>query len=108
MRAASLIRGAAGILALLAVVLTAAPAAAEKRVALVIGNAAYRNTVTLKNPVNDAGDLARSLGDLGFEVVLGTDLDFQGMRRSLSQFSTKIQGADLALFFYAGHGVQVD
>ncbi len=57
--------------------------------------------------MNDAADMAAALRVLGFEVVEGRDLDFQGMRTKVREFSRKLEGADLALFFYAGHAVQV-
>lgn len=82
-------------------------AAAEKRVALVIGNSDYENAAPLKNPVNDATDVSAKLKELGFDVVVGTDLDQTGMRRAVKEFSYKLEGADTALFFYAGHAVQV-
>ena len=83
------------------------PAVAEKRVALVIGNAAYKNVPGLANPRNDAGDMTSKLKDLRFEVVIGQDLDLMGMRQSIRDFIGKLEGADVALFFYAGHGLQV-
>ena len=83
------------------------PAHAEKRVALVIGNSAYQHTAELKNPRNDAADMAASLKRLDFEVLEGMDLDKRGMERLIRQFGLRLSGADLALFFYAGHGVQL-
>lgn len=82
-------------------------AAAEKRVALVIGNSSYENAAPLKNPVNDATDISEKLKTLGFDVVVGTDLDQTEMRRAVKEFSYKLEGADTAMFFYAGHAVQV-
>lgn len=81
---------------------------AEKRIALVIGNSAYQHALQLANPQNDAGDIASKLTGLGFDVVTGRDLDLTGMRRSIRDFVGKLEGADMALFFYAGHGLQVD
>ena len=78
----------------------------EKRVALVIGNAAYADAGRLANPGNDAADIAAALRALGFEVVEGRDLDFQGMRNKVREFSRN-STAPIWLFFYAGHGVQV-
>ena len=82
-------------------------ARAEKRVALVIGNAAYQNTAALNNPSNDAADLSAALQRLDFEVIEGRDLDKRAMERLVRQFGIKLAGADVALFFYAGHGLQV-
>jgi Caspase domain len=60
------------------------------------------------NPPNDAADIARALRKLGFDVVEGRDLDRPGMDNAIRQFSRKLDGADIALFFYAGHGLQVN
>ncbi|MFO1106722.1 MAG: caspase family protein [Amaricoccus sp.] len=79
-----------------------------RRVALVIGNGAYRNAPTLANPPNDAADMAAKLRELGFEVVPGTDLDMAGFAATLRRFAQALDGADVALLFYAGHGLQVD
>jgi uncharacterized caspase-like protein len=76
-------------------------------VALVIGNGAYRYAARLANPPNDAGDVAGSLRRLGFDVVEGVDLDKTGMELKIREFGRKLDGAALALFFYAGHGLQV-
>ena len=81
--------------------------AADKRVALVIGNSAYKNTAQLKNPANDATDIAAALRRLDFDVVNGLDLDYQGMRTAVRRFSEKLPDANVALLFYAGHGLQV-
>jgi uncharacterized caspase-like protein/TPR repeat protein len=91
---------------LLAMVLPIGAAAAEKRVALVIGNAAYRNTTPLPNPKNDASDVATALQVLGFETILETDLDKRGMDDAFRRFARLAREADAALFFYAGHGMQ--
>jgi caspase domain-containing protein len=95
------------VLSILMAVSLAAQARAEKRVALVIGNSAYKSAVELKNPRNDATDLASALGRLGFEVVAGNDLDKRTMERTIRDFGQKLAGADVALFFFAGHGLQV-
>jgi hypothetical protein len=79
---------------------------AEKRVALVVGNAAYQNTPRLTNPVNDADDLADVLKVVGFAVTLERDLDKRGMERAIVQFARDARDADAALFYYAGHGLQ--
>lgn len=91
---------------LMAIVASSA-ARAEKRIALVVGNSAYQHTATLRNPHNDASDVAVSLKRLGFEVLTGIDLDKRSMERSIRQFGQMLVGADVALFFYAGHGLQV-
>jgi len=81
--------------------------AAEKRVALVIGNSAYRTANELANPSNDAAEMVAKLSKLGFEVVDGIDLDKASMDRKILDFAGKLTGAELGLFFYAGHGLQV-
>lgn len=78
-----------------------------KRVALVIGNSAYTSAVALPNPVNDAAAMTAKLQGLGFEVVSGYDLDLMGMRKTVAQFARATKGADIALMFFAGHGMQV-
>jgi uncharacterized caspase-like protein len=82
-------------------------AAAQKRVALVIGNAAYQFTPKLDNPRHDAGDVAAALRKLGFQVTEGFDLDKAGFDRKVRDFAGALQGAEVAVFFYAGHGLQV-
>ena len=72
-----------------------------------IGNGAYQHATRLANPVNDAGDVSAALRKLGFEVVEGRDLDNRGVEDKLREFGRKLAGAKLALFFYAGHGMQV-
>ena len=97
--------------ALAAVLLSALPVAAQaaERVALVIGNSKYHDPdAVLRNPGNDADAMAAALGRLGFEVVLGKDLDKEGFFVKLKEFVKAARGADVALFFYAGHGLQVN
>jgi hypothetical protein len=94
----------------LSVLLLAAPAAAEKRVALVVGNSAYQNITRLDNPKNDASLMAETLVALGFTLVGGKaqlDLDKPALDGAVQNFGRQVQGADVALFYYAGHGVQV-
>ncbi|MBZ0217588.1 MAG: caspase family protein, partial [Fimbriimonadaceae bacterium] len=79
---------------------------AEKRIALVIGNATYQNTPTLSNPVNDGEDLAAALKRVGFTVVLERNLNKRGMENAIARFARMSQDADTTLFFYAGHGMQ--
>ena len=83
------------------------PAAAAKRVALVIGNAAYQQAGALTNPVNDAADMAKALTEAGFDVVLGLDLDRRAFDGKLRDFARMLDRADTAILFYAGHGLQV-
>ena len=78
----------------------------EKRVALVIGNSAYE-TSPLKNPVNDAQDMAQTLRGLRFDVIYRENLNKNDMKRAIREFGAKIQSGSVGLFYYAGHGVQV-
>ncbi len=80
---------------------------AEKRVALVVGNSAYMHATVLKNPKTDANAVADLFGRLGFEVVVGTDLSMREFADTVNAFSDRLSGADVALFYYAGHGLQV-
>jgi tetratricopeptide (TPR) repeat protein len=80
---------------------------AEKRVALIIGNSAYRPQGELTNPRNDATDVAAALKRHGFQVIEGLDLDKVAFDRKLRDFAGALVGADVGLFFYAGHGLQV-
>jgi hypothetical protein len=106
-------RGAWLLLLLVPVVLAALsvrPAFAEKRVALVIGNSVYRSVPTLDNPRNDAQLLAVTLRALGFALVGGgaqLDLDKAALDRAVQSFGAQLAGADVGLFYYAGHGIQV-
>jgi len=78
----------------------------ERRTALVIGNGAYASA-PLKNPINDARQMAGSLQALGFDVSLHEDLDQKGMKREIQYFGQKLQKGGVGLFYFAGHGVQV-
>jgi len=80
----------------------------EKRLALVIGNSNYRNSTTLKNPVNDANLIEGTLKNLGFEVIKRLDATKDAMLEAVRDFSKKLTEYNVALFYYAGHGVQVD
>jgi uncharacterized caspase-like protein len=84
------------------------PAHAEKRVALVIGNSAYQHTRVLPNPKNDADAIAALLRTNSFdEVSLKTDLDYSGMREAARLFGQSAQDTDIAIVYYAGHGLEV-
>ncbi len=86
------------------------PAKADKRVALVIGNSAYRRVAPLDNPRNDARLIADTLRSLGFALVGGgpvLDVTKDAMDDAVQKFGEELVGADVGLFYYAGHGVQV-
>jgi uncharacterized caspase-like protein len=82
-------------------------AVAQKRVALVIGNAAYQHTSPLTNPRHDAVDVAAVLKAFDFYVIEGLDLNKTEMDRAAREFAEALSGAQVGLFFYAGHGLQV-
>jgi uncharacterized caspase-like protein len=85
------------------------PAFAAKRVALVIGNASYRNVERLPNPANDAAAVAATLKAAGFDVVDSKlDLDAADMRRVLREFADQSRDSDIAVIYYAGHGIELD
>jgi hypothetical protein len=94
------------LLVLLAAVAASVPACAQKRVALVVGNAAYQYTARLANPTNDADDMTAALRKLGFEVVVVKDVDKRSLEMVLANFGRQAQEADAALVYYAGHGIQ--
>jgi Caspase domain/Putative peptidoglycan binding domain len=83
-------------------------ALADKRVAFVVGNGAYKNVAPLPNPAVDARSMAALLRNVGFDVVEGTNLTRDKMTEKLLDFGKRAEGADVALFFYAGHGIAVN
>ncbi|GJD98790.1 caspase family protein [Methylobacterium isbiliense] len=82
-------------------------ATGERRVALVIGNGAYRNVPALDNPLSDSKAVAAALKRIGFEVVEGYDLTLDAMRGLVGDYAAKLDGAKVAAVYYAGHGVAV-
>jgi uncharacterized caspase-like protein len=94
---------------LLALTAGLAPAQADKRVALVIGNGAYTQVDHLANPANDAAAMAGLFKAAGFDVVeQRTDLGLAAMRRALRDFSLRVRDADVAIVFFAGHGIEMN
>jgi uncharacterized caspase-like protein len=92
-----------------ALLLVCQPAWAEKRVALVLGNAAYQNVARLPNPANDGAVIAATLKEAGFDVVDSRrDLPAAETRRALRDFADRARDADIAVVYYAGHGMEVD
>ena len=85
----------------------AAPAYAGTRLALVIGNGKYANAPKLENPANDSADLAAALRNVGFEVIEQQDASRESMTKAVRAFSSRLRGTEMALFFYAGHGMQM-
>ena len=80
----------------------------QNRVALVIGNSAYRHAPPLANPVNDARDIAAALTATGFTVVAVEDADYRQLNKAVKDFTRRIKSNGIALVYYSGHGVQVD
>jgi hypothetical protein len=107
----SCLRRAPFLLLLASSILTASgPASADRRVALVIGNSSYKSVTPLNNPKNDARLIADTLRELGFTLVGDSaqlDLDKGGIDRAVQSFGSLLVGADVALFYYSGHGMQV-
>jgi uncharacterized caspase-like protein len=96
-------------LAAAVLLLVCQPAFAEKRVALVLGNSAYQNVARLANPVNDGAKIAVTLKDAGFDVVDSRhDLPAAETKRALRDFADRARDADIAVVYYAGHGIEVD
>lgn len=93
--------------AVLVLVLEHAPAAAAQRVALVVGNSAYQSVPFLPNPVNDATDVSASLKRLGLDVRTIFNAKYDDLRRALIEFTQRSIGAELAVIYFAGHGIQV-
>lgn len=85
-----------------------APAYANKRVALVVGNNAYREVPALDKALGDARAIAATLQGLGFDVVTALDTDRARLSRALVEFETRLSPGDMALFYFAGHGVSLD
>src|ERR1022692_3534940 len=96
------------VLSVVGMLVSANAAKADKRVAFVVGNGAYKNVTQLPNPPIDAKAMAGVLRNAGFDVVEGNNLTRDKMTERLLEFGKKTQGADVAVFFYAGHGIAVD
>jgi C-terminal peptidase prc len=80
----------------------------QKRLALLIGNSVYAHGGTLKNPVNDIDAVERTLGRIGFEVISRRNADQTTIKRAIDRFGRELADYAVGLFYYAGHGVQVD
>src|ERR1700736_3937787 len=89
--------------------LTCGSAHAERRVALVIGNSAYKSVPRLTNPVNDATLVGGMFKKAGFDSVdIKLDLGVVDMRKALREFGNRARDADVAVLYYAGHGIELD
>jgi uncharacterized caspase-like protein len=91
----------------LSLLLFVSAAAADKRVALVIGNSSYTSFVALPNATGDAKAMAEKLQGLGFDVIVGVDLDMKALQQRLKDFEQKLPDSDIAALFYSGHGFQI-
>ncbi|UWU89468.1 caspase family protein [Bradyrhizobium sp. CB1015] len=92
---------------LMCMALSVSAAKADRRVAFVVGNGSYKNVAQLPNPPIDAKAMASTLRNVGFEVIEGSNLSRDQMTEKLLDFGRKAQGSDIALFYYAGHGIAV-
>ncbi|MET4800755.1 caspase family protein [Bradyrhizobium sp. LB11.1] len=95
------------IVSLMCIALSVSAAKADRRVAFVVGNGAYKNVAQLPNPPIDAKAMASTLRNVGFEVIEGSNLTRDQMTEKLLDFGRKAQGSDVAVFYYAGHGIAV-
>lgn len=80
----------------------------KKRVALVIGNSEYEHVSSLSNPANDAADISKSLERIGFQVTTGLNLDYNGMRLAVRDFTEAAADADIVMVYFAGHGIEIE
>lgn len=92
---------------LMCMALSVSAANADRRVAFVVGNGSYKNVAQLPNPPIDAKAMAATLRNVGFEVIEGSNLSRDQMTEKLLDFGRKAQGSDVAVFYYAGHGIAV-
>jgi uncharacterized caspase-like protein len=105
----TLLRALALIAALLCTIVGPDAADAQKRVALVIGNSAYKNLRVLRTPVKDAQAMAAKFKQAGFAVVKANyDLGSFAFKRAITEFEDAATGADIVVVYYAGHGIEVD
>src|SRR6202048_5356585 len=95
-------------LSVLGILVSADAAKADRRVAFVVGNGTYKNVTPLPTPPIDAKSMAGLLRNAGFDVVEGINLSRDKMTERLLEFGKKTQGADVAGFFYAGHGIAIN
>jgi tetratricopeptide (TPR) repeat protein len=106
--AANVRRFLVALLCILGGLAASSPVIAATRLALVLGNGKYQAVPALGNPANDAADLAQALRGVGFEVIEQRDATRDVMAKAVHDFSERLRGADVALFFYAGHGLQMN
>jgi len=97
-----------GAIAKQAIAQNSIPNQRQHRTALIIGNSNYKLADTLANPANDATDIANSLQQLGFDVILIKDADLRQMEDAIEKFNRRLRQGGIGLFYFAGHGLQVD
>ncbi len=97
-----------GLLALLFLLSWGCATKSSDRLALIVGNAAYSHSQNLKNPAHDAAALSRAFDDLGFTVIHSQDLSKSAMQSTLKEFYQKLEGAQVGVFYYGGHGLQLN
>jgi uncharacterized caspase-like protein len=98
------------VLSILVLSISTPDCRADKRIALVVGNSSYQSVASLNNPRNDAGLIAETLRKVGFTLIgnrAQLDLDKPAFDKAIQTFGNELMGADVALFYYAGHGVQI-
>ena len=95
-------------IAVLVLAMLSLPAPASQRVALVVGNASYAHAPALANPLNDAADIGAVLGRLGFSVTRLENAGYAALRRGLQEFARAASASEIAVVYYAGHGIEVD
>ncbi|WP_320171387.1 caspase family protein [Maridesulfovibrio sp.] len=88
--------------------LSASECLAQKRLALLIGNSAYKKLGELKNPVNDVDSMNRALKNSGFDVLVVKNADRAAMGRAIDEFGSRLRNYEVGLFYFSGHGLQVD
>src|ERR1700682_2135162 len=98
------------VLSAVLLMLSASDCRTEKRIALVVGNSSYQNVPPLNNPRNDAALIAATLRNVGFKLIgngAQLDLDKPAFDKAIQTFGNELAGADVALFYYSGHGIQI-
>ena len=97
-----------GLLIVFLVSISVTTALSQTHVALIIGNSKYKNVPALTNPTNDAEDISVALSEMGYDVSVQIDTDYETMRSALNAFSEKAFQAEVAIVYFAGHGIEID
>jgi hypothetical protein len=97
------------LISIIGILLTSMAQSQERRLALIIGNSNYGSNRSLNNPLNDAEDMASTLRQLGFELMpILKDASLRQMEEAVSGFTTKLNNYDVGIFYYAGHGMELE